>query len=274
MVSRCVLASIGLVALSPVLLADPETGSPTNTTPPAAPAAPASAGAPEAAKPVHTEQRENGLLIEDLVIGTGTEIKPAAYALLHYRGTLKPDGKPFDSSYDRGMPITASLVPTKMIMGWVEGVPGMKVGGKRRLTVPAAMAYKDKGYRDKNGSVIIPPNTDLVFEIEAVAALVIEDVKVGEGKECTGPEQTVTVFYHGTLASDGTVFDSNVGKEASTWPLRRLVRGWQMGIPGMKVGGKRRLVVPWQWAYGEGGSPPVIPGKADLVFEIELVDVK
>lgn len=270
MVSRCVLASIGLLAFSSAVLADPETGSPTNATPPAAPAQPA----PEAAKPVHTEQRENGLLIEDLVIGTGAEVKPGAPTLMHYRGTLKADGKQFDSSYERGAPLTAVLTPGRLIAGWVEGVPGMKVGGKRRLTIPAALAYKDREFKDKNGVVIIPKNSDLVFEIEAVAAMVIEDVKVGEGKECTGTGQTVSVFYRGTLLSDGTEFDGNIGKEPAVFPLRSLVKGWQLGIPGMKVGGKRTLTIPWQWAYGESGSPPKIPGKADLVFEIELVDVK
>ncbi len=103
--------------------------------------------------------------------------------------------------------------------------------------------------------------------------LLIEDLKIGDGAEAKG-SSTITIHYHGSLASNGKVFDSTRGKEPATFPLNRLIQGWQAGIPGMKVGGVRRLTIPWQFAYGERGAPPDIPAKADLVFSIELVAVK
>jgi len=105
--------------------------------------------------------------------------------------------------------------------------------------------------------------------------VVIDDLKVGAGKVCP-KGAVVTVHYKGMLTS-GTVFDQSKDEDGEgdpiEFPLGDLIEGWQHGIPGMKVGGKRRLNIPWKLAYGERGSPPAIPPKADLVFEIELLDV-
>jgi len=89
---------------------------------------------------------------------------------VHYKGTIAQTQQKFDSSYDSGEPATLKLSDPDssgngVIKGWVNGVPGMKVGGKRRLVIPAAQAYGSSGSSD--GS--IPPNTDLVFEIELLA---------------------------------------------------------------------------------------------------------
>jgi FKBP-type peptidyl-prolyl cis-trans isomerase len=107
--------------------------------------------------------------------------------------------------------------------------------------------------------------------------LLIEDLKVGDGKECP-IGATVTINYHGAL-KNGIEFDSTRKKDAVTYGLRQLIQGWQMGIPGMKVGGIRRLTIPYQLAYGEREIPgpdgkALIPPKSDLVFLIELKDVK
>ncbi len=102
--------------------------------------------------------------------------------------------------------------------------------------------------------------------------LVIEDLTVGSGKECP-KGATITIHYRGAL-TDGKVFDSSYDGEPATFPLGRLIRGWQEGIPGMKVGGKRKLTIPHQLGYGVAGAPPDIPGRATLVFEIELLGVK
>jgi FKBP-type peptidyl-prolyl cis-trans isomerase len=109
--------------------------------------------------------------------------------------------------------------------------------------------------------------------ITTPSGLVIEDTVSGTGAECK-PNATVKVHYRGTLM-DGTEFDSSYGRgQPIDFPLKSLIQGWQEGIPGMKVGGKRKLTIPWKLAYGAYGSPPAIPPKADLVFEIELLGVR
>lgn len=108
---------------------------------------------------------------------------------------------------------------------------------------------------------------------ELAGGLVAEDVEVGSGAECPNGA-TVKVHYRGTL-EDGTQFDSSYDRgEPITFPLGNLIQGWQIGIPGMKEGGKRRLEIPYSLGYGERGSPPAIPPRANLVFDIELLEVK
>jgi FKBP-type peptidyl-prolyl cis-trans isomerase FkpA len=100
------------------------------------------------------------------------------------------------------------------------------------------------------------------------------DLVVGTGAEARKGD-AVSVHYVGTL-TDGTVFDSSRARETPfTFMIGqgKVIRGWEQGVVGMKVGGKRKLVVPPHLGYGEDGSPPKIPGNATLVFEIELLHV-
>lgn len=98
----------------------------------------------------------------DTVVGTGDEVKPGDTVTAHYTGAVAATGKIFQSSLDGGQPIPFSL--NQVIKGWTDGVPGMKVGGKRRLLIPAEQAY---GANPPAGSNI-PANADLVFDIELV----------------------------------------------------------------------------------------------------------
>jgi FKBP-type peptidyl-prolyl cis-trans isomerase len=100
------------------------------------------------------------------------------------------------------------------------------------------------------------------------------DVVVGTGAEAI-KGSAVSVHYVGTL-QDGTVFDSSRDRGTPfTFIIGqgKVIRGWELGVQGMKVGGKRKLVVPPHLGYGEDGSPPKIPGNATLLFEIELLHV-
>ena len=98
----------------------------------------------------------------DLIVGTGAQAAEGATITAHYTGALAISGIIFQSSHDFGQPATFGL--HQVIAGWTQGVPGMKVGGTRRLVIPAAMAY---GARSPSSN--IPPNSDLVFDIELVA---------------------------------------------------------------------------------------------------------
>jgi peptidylprolyl isomerase len=100
------------------------------------------------------------LVINDLVKGTGAEAKLGQSITVNYVGVLYHGGKEFDSSWKRGEPSTFSLETGKLIQGWTQGIPGMKVGGRRELVIPAALAYGSKG------TAGIPPNEPLVFVID------------------------------------------------------------------------------------------------------------
>jgi peptidylprolyl isomerase len=105
---------------------------------------------------------DNKLHIEDLKKGSGDrEVQGGDYVVMHYKGTLL-DGTEFDSSYKRGKPFKTRIGVGQVIEGWDMGVPGMKVGGKRKLIIPAKLAYGD---RDLD---VIPANSTLVFEMELV----------------------------------------------------------------------------------------------------------
>ncbi|MET0980352.1 MAG: FKBP-type peptidyl-prolyl cis-trans isomerase [Candidatus Saccharimonadales bacterium] len=102
------------------------------------------------------------LQIIDVVEGTGNIVPEGATITAHYTGALCKDGTIFQSSHDFGKPITFGL--SQVIKGWTKGVPGMKVGGTRRLIIPSAMAYGSV-----RAAANIPPNSDLVFDIELTA---------------------------------------------------------------------------------------------------------
>lgn len=102
-----------------------------------------------------------------------------------------------------------------------------------------------------------------------------EDLQLGDGTEATSGKR-VTVHYVGTL-TDGSKFDSSRDRgEGFTFRLGagEVIKGWDQGVAGMKIGGLRKLTIPHQLAYGERGYPPVIPPRATLVFEVELLEVR
>jgi FKBP-type peptidyl-prolyl cis-trans isomerase FkpA len=102
----------------------------------------------------------SGLEYEDVRVGSGVEATSGKTVDVHYTGWLT-DGKKFDSSRDRGQPFSFRLGAGQVIRGWDEGVAGMKIGGQRKLTIPAELGY---GARGVGG--VIPPNATLVFDVE------------------------------------------------------------------------------------------------------------
>ncbi|NCS99389.1 FKBP-type peptidyl-prolyl cis-trans isomerase [Candidatus Parcubacteria bacterium] len=111
----------------------------------------------------NTANEESGLIVEVLQEGNGQEAKNGDVVSVHYTGTLL-DGTKFDSSVDRGTPFDFNLGAGQVIAGWDQGVLGMKIGEKRKLIIPADLAYGDRG-----AGGLIPPGATLVFEVELLA---------------------------------------------------------------------------------------------------------
>lgn len=115
----------------------------------------------EALQKQQSKQGGDKVQSTDITVGTGAEAVSGKKVTVNYTGTLKSDGSKFDSSYDRNAPFSFNLGGGQVIKGWDQGVVGMKVGGKRKLIIPAALAYGEQSPSPK-----IPANSDLVFEIE------------------------------------------------------------------------------------------------------------
>lgn len=146
--------------------------------------------------------------------------------------------------------------------GGVAAGSGKDAGGSARM-----VAVADRN--DSGMSTTLPP-TDAPEWKPAPGGMKMWDVKEGEG-EPAKHGSTVTIHYTGWTL-DGNTFDSSRKRgDPTTFPLGNLIKGWQEGIPGMKPGGIRRLMIPPDWAYGADGSPPKIPPNATLVFEVKLL---
>lgn len=104
----------------------------------------------------------------------------------------------------------------------------------------------------------------------------LQIIDIAEGSGAVAPEgATITAHYTGAICKTGVIFQSShdFGAEGITFPLSGVIQGWTKGVPGMKVGGTRRLVIPADMAYGSQSPSPNIPANSDLVFDIELVSV-
>ena len=105
------------------------------------------------------------LLIEDLVVGEGEEATPGRNVTVHYAGVAFRSGEEFDASWNRGEPFRFALGKGQVIPGWDQGVAGMRVGGRRKLTIPSALAYGARGA----GNGVIAPHEPLVFVVDLLA---------------------------------------------------------------------------------------------------------
>lgn len=206
------------------------------------------------------QELEDGLIVEDIKIGTGYELKAGAVALAHYHGTFKADGKEFDSTYKRSQPVAFPL--NSMIPGWRAGVPGMKVGGIRRLIVPSKLAYGEAG---RPG---IPPNSDLVFIIQIENSLQIETITPGEGDPAT--QYCVAALAY-KLVEQG---DKEVETFKASSPFILIPNEFQplqLAIEGLKPGGKRRIFVPKEMNNVPAQAPSIRPINVDVTYEVELL---
>lgn len=237
-----------------------------------------------AAAPADATRTASGLATKVLTPSTSKE-RPTKNdrVKVHYTGWTK-DGKMFDSSVQRGEPTSFGV--SEVIPGWTEALQLMSVGEKRRLWIPAKLAY---GETPRMGA----PAGDLVFDVELLAIEkppeVPEDVKAppktakktasglayrvlkkGTGKEHPTATSRVTVHYTG-WTPDGQMFDSSVTRGTpTTFPLNGVIKGWTEGVQLMVVGEKTRFWIPADLAYGDKPKRPGAPA-GPLVFDIELI---
>ncbi len=261
--------------------ATPTSAPPTDVPPVSVPAtqlAPATQAAP-AVRPTddpNTIKTTSGLKYVDLVVGTGVTPASTDWVTIEFTATLE-DGTLIGASRPRGGPAKFPLDGvTQEVPGWGEGMSTMKVGGTRKLVIPPELAYGNQG-----ASGVIPPDATLIFTIdllntEPAPQVDIKDTVVGTGATAaTG--MSITVNYTGTL-TDGTVFDSSLGPDKQPFVFvlgaGEVIPGWDQGLLGMKVGGRRILTIPPELGYGSQGAGNTIPPDATLVFEVELLDAK
>lgn len=218
----------------------------------------------------------NGLKIIDVKDGSGDPLSDGDSVEIQYTGWLKESpGTPFDSSLASGRSLKVMLGKGDVVQGLEMGMEGMKPGGTRRIFIPSHLGFRERG-RGRD----IPPNADLVYQVEVVKVLErAREVKTTDLKEGSGPAvkkgDRVSVHYTGWL-TDGTKFDSSLDKGepfSLTVGAGGVIKGWDKGLLGAKAGGKRRLEIPAALGYGARGSPGGIPPNADLVFEIEVLTV-
>jgi peptidylprolyl isomerase len=233
---------------------------------------------------------ESGLKITLTQMGKGKAVNKGDKAKVHYTGKLV-DGREFDSSRERNQPFEFVVGMKQVISGWDEGLTYLKVGDKAILTIPPALGYGETQMPK------IPAGSFLVFDIEVLdvfkdfapkqfvtkgkqaitteSGLIVNLVEEGKGAKAESGK-TVEVHYTGFL-ENGDIFDSSVlrGQPISfRLGSGMVIPGWDEGIAFLQVGGKALLDIPYHLAYGENGRPPLIPPKARLIFNVELVNVK
>jgi len=236
----------------------------------------------------------------DDVVGTGDAVIDGGSVKIQYV-LAKADGTQVESSWEQGGAQTVPL--TKVFPGFAKDMAGMKVGGRRTLVAPASDVF---GAKLPTG-VAATDNVVFVVDLESVSKdaggadakaddkalaeakqrgepkvevpkplpkeLTVTDDVVGTGAVVC-PGATVVAHYTGVDASSGEVFDSSWKKgDPATFPLDGVIKGWSQGLVGMKVGGRRTLVIPGELAYGKNDKDTKGKPTGDLVFVVDLVGV-
>ena len=235
-----------------------------------------------------------GLDIYDEKPGSGAPAMTAFVMKVHYTGWIL-SGRRFASSKELGKPLEVTLGAGKMIKGWEKGLEGMRAGGVRWLRVAPSMGYGATAY------TMIPPNSTLIFRVELVSSEIDPEVaermdffpdtaslqfepgseglryvivKQGEGEPAKSGDR-VNVHYTGWMVN-GYKFDSSRDRGqpfAFTLGGGSVIRGWELGVQGMKPGEKRILIIPPGLGYGSRGAGP-IPGGATLIFAVEYLGTR
>jgi FKBP-type peptidyl-prolyl cis-trans isomerase len=215
-----------------------------------------------------------GLKSIDMVIGSGDAVAAGDVATVVYKGTLT-NGKTFFDPAGRP-PISFRVGTGSVLRGLDLGVVGMMQGGRRILSLPPELGMGERA------TVEIPAGSTLILDVQllrvdrrgAKAEIETEEIKEGEGRAAQRGD-TVEVHYVGSYLN-GQKFDSSRDRGQTfsvTIGTTRVIRGFELGVTGMKVGGKRRVTIPYPLAYGEQGVAGAIPPFTPLVFELEMISL-
>jgi peptidylprolyl isomerase len=233
----------------------------------------------------------SGLKYADLVVGTGNEVVAGAGVSIEYTGWA-PDGSVFDSSKRRARPLWITYGRGDApLPGWEEALAGMRGGGKRVAVFPPELAYGQAGRPPR-----IPGDATVTFEFEVKqvmlqreaptapppvpsdATVTAENVRYADLVTGTGRTlqtgDVVAVDYTGFL-ENGTKFDSSLDRPNPTrftWGVGEMLAGFDKGLVGMKVGGRRVLVVPPELGFGVTGRRGFVPPNETLTFDVTLVE--
>ncbi len=237
------------------------------------------------------------LVITDLTDGTGEGAKVGDIVEVNYVGVRSTDGTEFDNSYDRGQTFPVTLGQNSVIQGWEQGLIGIKVGGRRQLDIPADLAYGDSPQGE-----VIKPGDALTFVIDAVSITPGVDVPTANAADkpavtvAKSTDATTTSFKDLVVGDGDTVeagdtaylqiiaFRGDTAEEIqSTWeqgtPAQvalddQTITGLVTGVTGMKLGGRRQIILPPEDAFGaEGSSSMGLPAGADLILVVDLVQL-
>lgn len=237
----------------------------------------------QSAPPPPSPPPDAAVKIEDLKIGRDFKGDPAAWTaakgdllVVSYKGTLE-GGRVFDQNAGpKDQPFVFWLGKGEVIKGWDQGLVGMRKGGTRKIVVPPALAYGERGVGP------VPANATLTFEVilhdivkpGEERTLVVEDVRKGTGESAIAGD-VVVVHYVGKFAN-GKTFDSS--KDRGT-PFRLelgkggVIPGWDQGLEGARAGIVRKLRIPPALGYGARGVSGLIGPNQVLNFEIEVLEV-
>jgi peptidylprolyl isomerase len=216
------------------------------------------------------------LVVDDLETGSGPAAKAGDEVTVHYVLVEYRNGKEVEASWDRGEPFSFRLGGGDVIPGWEEGVPGMKVDGRRQLIIPSKLAY------DSGALVFVidllaigesgdtrdgPPQPKVeVPDGPPPKELIVEDLEEGSGPGAKAGDE-ISLLYVGVNYKTGEEFQASWDRDT---PFRfelgdeEVLAGWEQGLLGMKAGGRRQLIVPSHLAYDTGA----------LIYVIDLLKIE
>jgi peptidylprolyl isomerase len=215
-----------------------------------------------------------GLGIRDVQPGVGPKAKVGDFVTVDYTATVA--GKTFESTQGRP-PYRFMVGKGEAIVGLEQGVTGMQKGGTRMLTIPPQLAFGDMPVAGLPAGATLSVKVHLLnVERTGEKKMVeIQEVAPGHGTVAAKAGDQVEIHYTGTF-TNGTKFDSSRDR-GQTFSFKlgggQVIKGFDLGVTGMKVGERRKVTIPPEFGYGDRGAGNVIPPGATLMFDIELVSL-